>query len=103
MKDITDYHIFLEEKEGGLVLLYLSSENCPLCHGDFPKIRILEEDFPLTLLRIDVERVPLARGQLQVFTVPTVILFSKGREVHRESRFIDFKRLRKRIEEQLSH
>ena len=58
--------------------------------------RLIEEmaDYPtVPLYEVYIEDVPAFRGQYMVFTVPTILLFFEGKEIHRESRFIDFNRI----------
>ena len=38
-------------------------------------------------------------GQLSLFSVPVVILFYEGREIHRQAKIIDFDELNYRIEQ----
>ena len=38
-----------------------------------------------------------AVGQLSLFSVPVVILFYEGREIHRQAKIIDFEELEYRI------
>ena len=42
-----------------------------------------------------------AVGQLNLYTVPVVILFYNGKEIHRQARFIDFSELDYRIKQTL--
>ena len=53
-------------------------------------------DFPAYF--VDLEKVPMLKGQLSLFTAPVVILFHSGKEFHRQARIIDFKQLTQQLE-----
>ena len=42
-----------------------------------------------------------AVGQLNLYSVPVVILFYNGKEIHRQARIIDFSKLEYRIKQTL--
>lgn len=100
MKEIKDYDKFtqlLNETEFGL--LFTTSPNCSVCHADLPKVEQLIEANEFPGFHLDVSEVPLATGQLNLFSSPTVILFYKGKEYHRQVRIIDFNELLYRMQE----
>lgn len=45
--------------------------------------------------QVYLEEIPLFQGQHLVFTVPTILVFSEGKEILRESRFIDFNKIQR--------
>jgi len=45
--------------------------------------------------QVYLDDVSLFQGQHLVFTVPTILVFSQGREILRESRFIDFEKIKR--------
>lgn len=63
----------------------------------FPKLMDLANEYDLDVLKVDLGSQPLIKGQFTVFSAPTVLLFSKGREILRESRFIDFEKIDKTL------
>ena len=82
------------------LLLYFSAEPCTVCHAMLPKLQkallemdSAEEDRDYHLTVIESEKHPEICGQLLVFTVPTVLIFWEGREVLRESRFMDLNQI----------
>lgn len=95
----TDSHIqtydhlkqFIAEEEK--VILYFSSKDCNVCHAVLPKLINLINDHSIKILKIDVNKHVEIAGQLLVFTVPTILMMYNGREVLRESRFIDFQKI----------
>lgn len=78
------------------LLLYFAAEPCTVCHAMLPKLQKVllemddaEEGKDYHLFVIESEKHPEICGQLLVFTVPTLLIFWEGREVLRESRFMD--------------
>lgn len=78
-------------------LLFLSSESCKVCHDDKKVVQKIISDKNLKAYRADIEKNVILRGQLSVFTGPTIILFAEGKEFYRKSRFIDFNELESKI------
>lgn len=77
-----------------LVMLVGSTKNCGVCTTIKPRLRQLAEKYTqLEEIYIWVDSLIEASGEFMIFTVPTIIVFAEGKEVHRESRIIDFKRL----------
>lgn len=84
------------------LLLYFSAEPCTVCHAMLPKLQKAllemedaEEGQDYHLFVIESEKHPEICGQLLVFTVPTLLIFWEGREVLRESRFMDLKQIKR--------
>lgn len=70
------------------------TQNCNVCIPVAARLNEMMKNYPsLSLYEIYIEDVPEFRGQHLVFTVPTIIVFYEGREIHRESRFIDWEKL----------
>jgi thioredoxin-like negative regulator of GroEL len=78
-------------------LIYFSAAGCSVCHAVWPRIQQLAADYGVELRKIQTEQEIEFSAQNLVFTVPTVLLFFEGREVQRESRFIDFDRLKRQL------
>jgi thioredoxin-like negative regulator of GroEL len=45
------------------------------------------------MLHLDANTYPEVASTFQVLTAPVILLFFEGKEVHRQARFIDFKKL----------
>lgn len=82
------------------VLLYVSTENCNVCKVLKPKVvEMINENFPKILyLFVDAETSREAAAQLNVFSVPTIIVYFEGREYIRKSRNVSFAELQDEIE-----
>lgn len=72
---------------------------CSVCHDDLFKAEELINKLDIVGYQVDFIDVPEVRGQFQVFTAPTIILFFKGKEYHRQARIIDFNELEYRIKQ----
>lgn len=90
-------------KKNSLVLLYISRENCSVCHSLLPQIEQVLKDFPsIRALHIDADVVPKIAGEYTVFTVPAVLVFIKGKEMIRKARFIPIEPFRQELARLLS-
>ena len=70
------------------VALYFTGPDCGVCRTLLPKLEsVFAEEFPNTpLIIVDAARYPAAAAQLQIFTVPTLLIFLDGKESIRRSR-----------------
>jgi len=76
----------IDEKLG--VLVYFSTPTCNVCHALKPKIaEEFAENFPqIEQVFIDASRSPEIPASLQIFSVPTILVYLDGKEFARESR-----------------
>lgn len=90
-----DLDTILKEIENNqMTVLIASTKDCSVCTAIKPRItQILNQYKKVKGIYIGIDSLPEASGEFMIFTVPTIILLIEGKEVHRESRFIDFKRL----------
>lgn len=72
-------------------ILYFSSRNCNVCHAILPKLLNLVEDYTIKVAQISIDELVEVTGQFLVFTVPTILIMHEGKEILRESRFIDLR------------
>ena len=79
-----------------LAILYIGNTTCAICIDDYHFLKPYEE----TMLVGKGDNIADAQlaGQAIAFAFPTAILYHYGREVHRESRIIDFQRLKEQID-----
>lgn len=82
-------------EEESLIVLYFSSTECGVCHAVLPRLIDMLEKWSVELAIIDINTVREIAGQYLVFTVPTIVMFYNGKEILRESRFIDFLNIEK--------
>lgn len=79
------------------VVLYFSTETCHVCHSVLPQLIGLIDALPISFVKVKADLQPEICGQLLVFTVPTILVFYEGKEIVRESRFIDFNNIEKML------
>lgn len=85
----------MAEEEG--LILYFSSEDCKVCQAVFPKLMDLAEAYLVKVAKISVTEQMEIAGQSLVFTVPTVLIVYQGKEILRESRFIDLQKVERAL------
>lgn len=74
-------------------ILYFTTPSCNVCLSVFPQLEALMTAYPFPILKIDASLLENLAGQHIVFTVPTILVMHEGKEVLRESRFIDFNKI----------
>lgn len=90
-------------EESDPIILYFNAQNCNVCHVVFPKLMNLVDDYPITVAKINVDEQMEIAGQSLVFTVPTILMMYEGREILRESRFVDFANIERTLGFVTSH
>ena len=85
-KDLDEFET--QKASNILMLVYFSHENCNVCKVLKPKVEEYVKEFfqRLGLFYIDTVKQPELAGQNSVFTVPTIILYTDGKESQRFSR-----------------
>lgn len=87
-----------------LCLLYISSENCSVCHALLPQIKEMLKQFPdIYNIRLSVDDIPEIAGEFSIFTVPVVIVFHEGKEMFRKARFIPIEQLKQQLSRLISN
>lgn len=79
------------------VILYFSSRDCNVCDAVFPRLMNLVNDYPIKVVKINIDEHVEIAGQLLIFTVPTILVMYDGREILRESRFIDLQKVERTL------
>jgi len=79
---------FIEENE--TCILYFTSPDCGLCDAILPKLHERIASFSIEVGRIETLKLREVAGQFLVFAAPTILILHQGKEILRESRFIDF-------------
>ena len=90
------YTSFLDENE--FVGVYYSSHKCGVCNTMKPQVKGVFESNNVKISEIVVnEHRELAAQQL-IMASPTIVFYEKGKELFRESGFIDLQRLNRNLE-----
>ncbi len=82
------------------VLVYFSTPTCNVCHALKPKIiEAFSKNFPkIEQVFIDSTKVPQIPANLQIFSVPTILVYLDGKEFARESRNVSVNLLIQKIQ-----
>lgn len=86
-----------EKQMDDFTIVVASTKTCKVCTHAKGMVERMILHTPLTYYTVDIDDVPLFRGEHLVFTVPTVLVFSHGKELYRSSRFIDYGALQQLI------
>lgn len=73
-----------------LVLIYFDNSDWQVSHDVFPKVLDIADKYHANIARVEMGDVKSITGQHLIFTAPTVLIIKEGKEVLRESRFINF-------------
>ncbi|AJD92775.1 hypothetical protein JMA_34580 [Jeotgalibacillus malaysiensis] len=81
-----------------LSVVYISREGCSVCHALLPKIQQIMEEYPeVEFGHILADEYEEVAGKLSIFTVPVVMIFSEGKELLRDARFIRVEEFRESL------
>lgn len=96
MNSVDQAEEMLNQHETAIV--YFTAPGCSVCQAVKPRIIQLAEQFNVPMLLSSIDQHVAFSAQQLVFTVPTVLVMYQGREICRESRFIDFSRLERTLQ-----
>lgn len=86
-------------KENKFAILYFSSDGCSVCDDVLPMIEDLLKKYPKVVSgHVEIQNIPSVASVFGVFTIPTVIIFLEGKEIVRQSRYINFLELKEKIQ-----
>lgn len=77
------------------ILIHFELAGWNVCHDVYPRVLDIVNSFGIPIGTIDINEVKEVAGQNLVFTIPTILVFNEGKEVLRESRFIDFENIKR--------
>lgn len=96
IKTIHEYDSLIGK--GETFLLFVKTENCSVCEGLKPQIEAFEANYLLPFYEANGSKIPELTGKLLLFTAPVVLIFHKGKEIHRFARFIHLEELRNKLD-----
>lgn len=86
--------------ENSLAFVYISREDCGICHAVQPQVQNMLKEFPaIRPIQVSADSIPEVASQFTVFSVPALLLFSEGKEVIREARFVVMDELHKKFQQ----
>ncbi len=81
------------------VMIIAKSHTCSACKS---LLGLLERSIPnldkIEIHNIYIDDIDRFRGEYLIFSVPTVLIFSEGKELLRESRYINYDKITRLIE-----
>jgi thioredoxin-like negative regulator of GroEL len=85
----------LKNSEAAL-MLYFFNDTCGVCNVLWPKIsKVFEEDFPkIKVMKVYAPNSRELAGQMQMLSVPGIVIFFDGREFFRGNGMISLAELR---------
>ena len=96
---MTESEIQNKYTESYLCLTYFSNPECNVCKTLRPKIEALVSEYPnIAFQYINTKIYPHLAGQNMIFAVPTILLFHRGVEVQRWSRYLSMQEIEMELE-----
>lgn len=89
--------------QNDLSVILSKTEGCSICGAIKQRLELIEDNYPnIPFYELYIEDIPLFQGQYLVFTVPTVLVMNNGKEILRESRFVNIRNITKLLDNYLS-
>lgn len=88
MKNIISKEEFNNEIKTGIVLVDFYATWCGPCKMLSSVIEKVDEEHLIDILKIDVDEIRELAGEYKIYSVPTLIIFEKGKEIKRISGFM---------------
>ena len=87
-------------KNNDAIMVYFSGENCGVCKVLQPKIKdLFDTEFPkIKQIYISADKFTQTAAQLNVLSIPTIIIYFDSKEFIRESRHISISKLSSQIQ-----
>lgn len=86
-------------KENDMVLAYFGNEGCGVCNILKPRVNKMLKSYPnIQLIEIKVEKNLEVSAQFNIFTIPAILVFIKGKESIREARYINLEKIEDNIQ-----
>jgi len=96
LKSIHEVIHFINKE--GLTFLYISRDNCSVCHALFPQvIDLLKHYSKIKLGSVKADDVEEVASYFSIFTVPVLLFFLDGKEMLREARIVHLDLLEEKI------
>lgn len=88
-----------ELKKGKFSFVYISRDDCSVCHVLLPKIKKVSEKYSEgKFTKVDLGAYPQAAGEFSVFSIPALIVYSEGKELYRGARFFNMGELEEKLD-----
>jgi thioredoxin-like negative regulator of GroEL len=95
----TESEILKKLSESKVLVAYFSQESCSVCKVLRPKVETIVGNYSNLVFRyIDTTKYPNLSGQNMIFTIPTILLFFRGKEVKRWSRYLSIEEIKSELD-----
>lgn len=91
-----DLNDLIENEES--IIIYFGTDAWSICGAVFPQLENVGSKYDIKIIKINVDSQLELSGQFLAFVMPTILIFNGGKEIVRESRFIDFNRIQRSLE-----
>ncbi len=90
MEIITAYETIQDRVKNGVIMVVAKAHGCATCTVIVDHlVKTIPYLDRIDKIQVFVDDVDQFRGEHVIFSVPTVLIFSEGKEILRESRFIN--------------
>ena len=96
IEQIADYQQFINDND--YCSVYYSSEQCGVCNTMKPKVFSIFSELGMPIKELSLNQFRELAGQQLILTSPTVILYENGKEILRDSGFIDLNKISRNLE-----
>lgn len=98
IKNMEEIKEFISNNQ--MSLLFIKTVQCGVCDAVLAQSEDVLERFPkIHSILVSLEETPQVSGEYLVFTAPTLIMFLKGKEMFRESRFVVFSEFERKLQQ----
>lgn len=95
MKKITTNTDLFTALNQELSVILAKTEGCSVCGAIKQRLEMIEDNYKnIDFFEVYIEDFPEFKGQHLVFTVPTVLVMNNGKEILRESRFVNIRKIK---------
>jgi thiol-disulfide isomerase/thioredoxin len=94
--EISEYHQFLEKNE--YCGVYYSAEQCGVCNSMKPQVYSVYKKAGMPIVELSLNKFRELAGQQLILKSPTVVLYENGKEILRDSGFIDLNRISRNLQ-----
>jgi len=93
---LSEHHQFLDNNE--FCGIYYSSEQCGVCNSMKPRVSLVYQKAGMPIKELSLNDFRELAGQQLILKSPTVVLYENGREILRDSGFIDLDKISRNLE-----
>lgn len=77
--------------------IYYSSEQCGVCNAMKPKVFSIYQEAGMPIKELSINQLKELTAQQLILKSPTIILYENGKEIIRESGFIDLNKITRNL------